>query len=273
MSRKTIYALAIISLIIITSGCISEEPVVPESTGGQCLAPKKMIGDICCYDQNSNDICDMDEAGCPDSCDDGNACTNDSCSAETDFECAHEMIYPCCGNDVCDKSEDVMNECPADCDTLDITDFRLSGEKAYMSDDTFQFIHTVSSEPMKYFYLNITARKQVLEDIRYIFSCNSTQNAEIDSIDSESTEWEDEDDQKVNMFSDDNYLIYTNFRIKNTGEYTRDVEELDIGETAYFNFRIEKIDPQKRDDLTCIVKLYFLSPQKVIHKWLDIAYI
>ncbi|MCK4714852.1 MAG: hypothetical protein KAT35_04705, partial [Candidatus Aenigmarchaeota archaeon] len=110
MTRKTVYALAIISLIIITSGCISEEPVVPDSTGGQCLAPKEMIGEICCYDQNSNDICDMEEAGCPDTCDDDNACTDDSCSAVTDFECVHEFIYPCCGNDVCDRSEDVNNE-------------------------------------------------------------------------------------------------------------------------------------------------------------------
>ncbi len=274
MDRKTAYVLAAFLLVFIVSGCISEEPApVPASTGGQCLAPKTMIGEICCYDENHNGVCDMDDAGCPDSCDDGYPCTNDTCSGSTNFECVHEKIYPCCGNDVCDHSEDVYNECPEDCKVLDVSDFALSGEKAYMVGDTFQFIHTVSSEPMKYFYLNITAVDEVMEDIRYTFDCNSSQNAEIDSINSESTELEEEHDQKVNMYEDGNYLIYTNFKIKKTAAYVRDVEQLRVGETVFFNFRIEKKVPQKRDELDCLIKLYFISPQKVVYKPLHIAYI
>jgi hypothetical protein len=274
MKGKTAFVLVLLVLVIIMSGCIGPaETPTAEPTGGQCLAPKKMIGDICCYDENDNGVCDMDDVGCPDSCDDGNECTNDTCSGSTDFKCVHEMIYPCCGNGVCDESEKLYNECPEDCDVLDISDFDLSDEKAYMVGNKFQFIHTVSTDPMKYFYLNITADDEVMQDVRYTFECNSSQNDDIDSIDSETTELEDEDDQKVNMYDDSNYLIYTNFKVKGTGEYVRDVEEILVGDTVFFNFRIEKKNPQKRDELECLIKLYFINPQRVIHKPLYISYI
>ncbi|MFH1409131.1 MAG: hypothetical protein ABIH34_04450 [Nanoarchaeota archaeon] len=44
---------------------------------------------------------------CPESCDDGDACTLDSCSAATDFECSHSP-QACCGDGTCQGNE---NEC------------------------------------------------------------------------------------------------------------------------------------------------------------------
>jgi hypothetical protein len=51
---------------------------------------------------------------CPSSCDDGNPCTKDFCSEETDYFCLHEPIAPCCGNSECEESED-WSACPEDC--------------------------------------------------------------------------------------------------------------------------------------------------------------
>ncbi len=64
METKILFAIPLLMIItLMTSGCIGEEPAAPVITGGQCLAPKIMIGEICCFDQNNNNICDMEEAG------------------------------------------------------------------------------------------------------------------------------------------------------------------------------------------------------------------
>ncbi len=273
MNGKFAYIMAAFILIAFVSGCISEESVVPDQSGGQCNAPKKMIGEVCCYDQNSNDICDIEEAGCPDSCDDDNACSNDTCSASTNFECVHTMNYPCCGNDVCEKNEEYNNICPEDCVILDVTDFQLLGEKAFIEDGAYQFIHTVSASPIKFFRLNITAGKGGMEDIRYTFTCNSTQHADLDSINSEAYNETDDIEEKLNLLETADYRVYTNFFNKQEAGFERDIEELNQNGVAYFNFKIEKINPLKRDDLTCLVKLYFIEPKKILYKWLEISYI
>lgn len=51
---------------------------------------------------------------CPESCEDGNECTTDYCSAVTDYKCNNDPIIPCCGNDICDSQESYTN-CPKDC--------------------------------------------------------------------------------------------------------------------------------------------------------------
>jgi len=51
---------------------------------------------------------------CPDSCDDGNPGTRDTCGAQTDFFCQHEPIPNACGNFVCDSRETKCS-CPQDC--------------------------------------------------------------------------------------------------------------------------------------------------------------
>ncbi|MBD3361754.1 DUF4352 domain-containing protein [Candidatus Woesearchaeota archaeon] len=51
---------------------------------------------------------------CPSSCDDGIKCTEDYCSAETNYECAHRDITPCEGNNKCEQGEYGTSDCP-DC--------------------------------------------------------------------------------------------------------------------------------------------------------------
>ncbi|MCX6814383.1 MAG: lamin tail domain-containing protein [Candidatus Aenigmarchaeota archaeon] len=50
---------------------------------------------------------------CP-SCEDNNTCTKDFCSEETDYECRHEAIIPCCGNSECEEAEN-RTSCSQDC--------------------------------------------------------------------------------------------------------------------------------------------------------------
>jgi len=54
------------------------------------------------------------EKHCP-SCEDNNPCTQDSCSEDTDYECTHEQIIPCCGNSICEQKEN-WSTCPKDCE-------------------------------------------------------------------------------------------------------------------------------------------------------------
>jgi len=51
---------------------------------------------------------------CPLTCDDNYECTTDYCSSETDFSCVHDDIFPCCGNDVCEATEN-SSICAWDC--------------------------------------------------------------------------------------------------------------------------------------------------------------
>lgn len=84
---------------------------------------------------------------CPESCDDGNSCTNDFCSPETDYQCKYSSIVgategcqglvetckqyqcveeecqivaltDCCGNEECEAGED-WETCPQDCELCD----------------------------------------------------------------------------------------------------------------------------------------------------------
>ncbi|MBU0628591.1 MAG: hypothetical protein KKC75_05345 [Nanoarchaeota archaeon] len=52
---------------------------------------------------------------CPFSCDDSNACTTDYCNDGTSYLCRHDMIYPCCGNGICEDNEN-YERCLADCE-------------------------------------------------------------------------------------------------------------------------------------------------------------
>jgi len=51
---------------------------------------------------------------CP-SCEDNNPCTTDSCSEDTEYECVHEAVIPCCGNSECEEDEN-WSACPEDCE-------------------------------------------------------------------------------------------------------------------------------------------------------------
>lgn len=54
------------------------------------------------------------EKECLPSCDDPNKCTEDYCNADTDFECKHKQIIPCCGNSICEEDE-TTSSCSKDC--------------------------------------------------------------------------------------------------------------------------------------------------------------
>lgn len=53
---------------------------------------------------------------CPESCDDGNKCTEDFCSEQTNFTCVNKIITPCDGNKICEVGEFLVS---TDCPTCD----------------------------------------------------------------------------------------------------------------------------------------------------------
>ena len=276
MEAKMPVALALLFAAVLISGCISEEPLIPPDTGPQCASPKVLIGNVCCLDGNRNSVCDMDEAGCPASCDDSRACTNDTCSVATSFKCNHTVIPECCGNGICEASEDRANVCPEDCLVLNVTQFEYVGIPDYVDGDKYVFIHTASVEnEYRVFNLTITAGSVPMENLRYTFKCNSTQHKNLDSIDSEPYNLtEDEDmDIKINKLEDANYLIFSNFFTMKSPTYSVDIRRLNVSESAKFHISISKKEPQKRDELSCLVKLYFMSPHKLIDRWLKISFI
>jgi len=56
---------------------------------------------------------------CPKSCDDRNHCTYDFCNASTGYECKHEILKYCVGNDICESGEYGTKDCP-NCDDENI---------------------------------------------------------------------------------------------------------------------------------------------------------
>lgn len=270
--RKFIIPL-LLAVILITSGCITfEEETTP------CIEPEKFIDGRCCFDEDDNGVCDIDERSCPESCDDGDPCTNDHCSFETNFECVHDEITPCCGNGVCEDSEDMANECPEDCTVIDMTDFiHMHGGPDYMEDEKFVFIHTGSNETDRKtdFYLNITADDMDIDNIRVTYNCNdSATGGTIDSIDVDKVEVAEGYPLfgYENEFENDNYLIYTSFYSKNLGTDI-DVDELDHGQTVEFRVKFNKKNYKTRSDLDCDFTFYFLEPLKKVRKNLKISYI
>jgi len=271
MSGKYLFLISAFMLVVLVSGCIDTGQ--PPATNS-CPAPKKIIGNVCCDDSNNNNVCDMDEAGCPASCDDSNACTNDSCSINTNFQCKHDFVYPCCGNNVCDHNEDINNICPQDCTIINITDFYYNGVPDFMDGSTFVFIHTTAiTETHKSFFINITADNGDMENIRYTFRCNSTQAKNLDSITSVPTNITESSDIKINKLEDANYLIYSNFFLKRSPAYRLVIEKLNDTEKAQFEFTINKKEPQKRDELSCMFNFYFTTPLKMVQRPLKISYI
>ena len=279
MEGKMLLLLGVLLLVVFVSGCIGDEAVNPGGTTQQplCATPKKMIGDVCCFDDNNNNICDMDEAGCPSSCDDSKPCTNDTCSGLTDFKCAHEMITPCCGNDICDNDEEVNNICPEDCVVIGISDFIYDGTPDFIEDETFVFIHTSAVEMMyRLFFINITAPDDnLMENIRYTFKCNSTQNTNLDSIDSDPENITDDDYKfgRFNVWEDNNYEIHSFFFMEVYPAYRLDILQMEANERGAFYFKIKKKEPQKRDELSCMFKFYVMNPRKMVQKPIRISYI
>ncbi|MBW3001885.1 hypothetical protein KY338_01845 [Candidatus Woesearchaeota archaeon] len=66
---------------------------------------------ICEYSENYKEEHSTCSKDCPD-CDDGNECTKDAFDYG-EQECSHNLVKPCCGNDICESSE--IDSCKADC--------------------------------------------------------------------------------------------------------------------------------------------------------------
>ena len=69
---------------------------------------------------------ESEEKVCPTSCNDLDVCTNDYCNEDTNYECIHERMVPCCGNDLCEFGEN-CNSCSDDC-SCSYTELCCSGE-------------------------------------------------------------------------------------------------------------------------------------------------
>ncbi len=90
---------------------------VNDDTSCECLANAECDDGIACtVDSCASGTCRNDATACECSihkeCFDGNSCSTDICGA--DRMCHHNMLTTCCGNGVCEKSEDSCT-CGADC--------------------------------------------------------------------------------------------------------------------------------------------------------------
>ena len=91
-------------LILLSSGCekpVEEEPLIE--------IVEEQVEEV------------EEKPVCPESCDDENVCTKDSCSEETEYECIYDNVPLCCGNDICEITEDA-EECPDDCPICETND-------------------------------------------------------------------------------------------------------------------------------------------------------
>ncbi len=67
------------------------------------------------------DNCPQEKPSCP-ACDDMDPCTRDVCGSSTNYECRHENIIPCDGNDLCELGEyPLSDDCPSCNDQNDCT--------------------------------------------------------------------------------------------------------------------------------------------------------
>jgi hypothetical protein len=106
--KKILITLLVISVIAV-AGCIQNITIGGDGESGSNIT----------YNPPSS---------CPDSCDDGDDCTRDWCSMETDFKCAHKDFTPCCGNDRCEPGESYVT-C-SDC--------------RYTLDDEYDFVMSIT---------------------------------------------------------------------------------------------------------------------------------
>lgn len=83
--RKLFFVLVILSVLII-SGCVESNGVSNVKYSQPEYTPPP---------------------SCPTSCDDSDNCTRDYCSKDTDYNCTHQVVKPCCGDGVCEAGEPI----------------------------------------------------------------------------------------------------------------------------------------------------------------------
>ncbi len=270
-----IVAAAFLVAVVLAAGCVTFDG----GDGVSCTSPEKAVDGTCCFDNDDSGVCDVNERKCPDSCDDSDKCTSDGCSLQTNFECRHDAVTPCCGNNICEPSEDAANECPDDCVVIKMTSFMHSYTGPdYMENDTYVFIHTGSNETDKKpdFYLNITADKARLRNIRATYNCtDSATGHKIDSITVDRVPVVEDYPAEFgyeNKFDSADYAIYTSFYAKEL-KSAIEVGELSVGKAAEFRVRFYNKNYKVRSRLTCDFDFYTLEPLKHVRKQLKISYI
>ncbi|MEM7815595.1 MAG: lamin tail domain-containing protein [Candidatus Aenigmatarchaeota archaeon] len=126
---KGLVLIAVFLLLVFVSGCTTEtadiieenKMTISEKPKEQSLIQEENARDefIEFISNTSNQTFEekkkqQEEQKCPQTCSDSNPCTRDFCSKDTNYECSHEKIIPCCGNNECEEEEDYKN-CPNDC--------------------------------------------------------------------------------------------------------------------------------------------------------------
>jgi len=121
-----------IALVVLVLACI-EKPVEPDTIDTPPIVTEPI-------------------KSCPDSCDDGDPCTDDTCTPETLYECTHSKKTDCCGNNDCERFEDHIN-CPADCEGPEIdpkiAEFKQTAEER-IKDFKFLYYNTEYTETHEY---------------------------------------------------------------------------------------------------------------------------
>ncbi len=104
--------ISIIILVILISGCTQTGYVVsPEGYNASNTTTMNNINSaITTTTIVSTTTTTVQIKHCPATCSDNNSCTEDKCSAATNYECAYKAIIPCCGNGVCEDNEFNCNE-------------------------------------------------------------------------------------------------------------------------------------------------------------------
>ncbi len=95
--RKLLLILVLIGILLV-SGCVEQTNKLSSEKENKGVIKGEIQKDV--------------QLSCPDSCDDEDRCTMDYCFEYTNFQCRHDDIIPCCGNNVCE--EDIIS-CFDDC--------------------------------------------------------------------------------------------------------------------------------------------------------------
>ena len=111
---KQVLILLVFTFLIAGCGAPDQE-ILDDSVEPTAMIADEPIQDIPI--EEPDPVAEVIEKSCPDSCEDDNACTEDVCSDETNFECVHTEIVPCCGDGVCDEEEECEEDCKTEIDT------------------------------------------------------------------------------------------------------------------------------------------------------------
>ena len=104
----------LIGIIVISSILLlmtREEGEIPEIEVPEVIE-EEIVEEV--VEEVIEEVIEEEVLECPSTCGDFDVCTEDVCGPETNYECVHFPIRPCCGNEICESRESYRN-CPSDC--------------------------------------------------------------------------------------------------------------------------------------------------------------